>query len=715
MANLTNVYVYYEDRQLILHNPNNEDINLTIEDNQLMFESLIFKDAGITEDQLFVEASVNGITFEIIDRQLYFYNMEDDDIDFELSEDGILIASSANTYDDAIIRSNQCFIVLGKEMTMDEITPAIAANIHEAFMQPQRQTYGLVKIVYYNPLMENINTCETTSEGEGSSLADVLKDNDRGWISGNISDANGAIDETLIIRCSKRLLGAINIRFDVANNIFATHFSVTITNGTRSIQREISNYSDTIFSIDMNDVIVDATEIILHFTQLNNAGVPITVEYVDIQHAFEYTTGDLMGIDVLEEITYSDTDAQLGAISANEATIYLNNETHAFDFNNLGSRVARQLKKNRKILPYLGIKAVDPDTGKHRLYWIPCGIFWSHNWVVKQDSPIAQVTGFDTLGLLNKIEFKRHYVLMNVTLVQLLEYILTQAQTYIQDLQYYIDPKLNDVNLTIPVAILDRASFFTVLQNISTCYPIDIYCDRSLRIVCMAQASRSKVEQVTWSNDTIIQETQYPTLYTNIYNIITVNIYSPEYTEGEILQSNDIVYVEGPITRNFTFNGACTNTLDKPPVFNIVKDDTVNVDSIEWYDWGCSITFSGEGQITSVIATGSAVTLNTKAYAQCRDEESITENGENELLIDSNLIQSYSYANTLAKMILNNLLDARYCAEVTNRGDFLTTINDPILLKDGIALNNNYKVKEQSINWDGTLSSTTKLYTAIGE
>jgi len=86
--NLTNVYVYYEDRQLILHNPNNEDIDLTIEDNQLIFESLIFKDAGITEDQLFVEASVSGLTFEIIDRQLYFYNLEDDDIDFDLQEDG---------------------------------------------------------------------------------------------------------------------------------------------------------------------------------------------------------------------------------------------------------------------------------------------------------------------------------------------------------------------------------------------------------------------------------------------------------------------------------------------------------------------------------------------------------------------------------------------------------------------------------------------------
>lgn len=715
MANLTNAYVYYEDRQLILHNPNDDDIDLTIQDNQLIFESLIYKDAGITEDQLFVEVSVSGLTFEIVDRQLYFYNLEDDDIDFELDEAGNLWATSKQTYDDAIIRSNQCFIVLGKEMTMDDITPEIAANIHEAFMQPQRQTYGLVKIVYYNPLMESTNMCEATSEGTGSSLADVLRDNERGWISGNTSNIIGMIDETLTIHCSKRLLGAIAIKFNVEDNIWATHFTVTITNGTRSISKEVSNYSDTIFAIDLNDVIVDATECIIHFTQLNKGNVPLKVEYVDIQHAFEYTTEDLMGIDILEELTYSDTDAQLGAISANETTIYLNNETRAFDFNNIGSRVSRQLKKNRKILPYLGIKAKDPESDRHILYWIPCGVFWAYNWIVNQDSPVAQVTGFDTLGLLNKIEFKKHYVQTDITLVALLEYILNQAQTYVQDLQYYIDPKLNNANLTIPVAILDKVSFFTALQNISACYPMDIYCDRSLKIMCMAQTTKTDAEQVTWTNDTLVQETQYPTLYTNIYNIVTVNIYSAAYNTGNILQSSEIVYVEGQITRNFAFNGACTNTLDNPPIFTIEKDDTVKVDSLEWYDWGCIITFSGNGKIISVAAEGTAVTLSSSAYAQCRDEESISENGENELVIDSNLIQSYAYANTLAAKILHNLTNARYCAEVTNRGDFLTTLNDPILMRDGIALNNQYKVKEQSIYWDGTLSSTTKLYTAINE
>lgn len=710
MSGLNLVSIRYADRQLILENPLNDDIDLRIEQGQLIYESHIYEDVVITDDQLLIEANVSEAIFEIHDNQLWFYNPYDDDIDFYL-EDGQLIATSNGTYTDAFIRSNQCFIVLGIELDMDDLDPAVVNNIHDALKASFRQTFGLVKIFYYNPLLEDTNACTASSEGTGSSLPDVLRDNDRGWISGGISDAAGYVDETLTINISKRLLGAFTITTGDDITKYIQEASVTITNGTDSVTRNIVNYNDTVIFVDTDTIIVDANQVIIHVTRMNTSGIPVFINYVDIQQPIIYDKAQLLGIDLLEELTYLNNDAHLGAISANEINVYLNNELHSFDFNNPASRVSQQLKKNRKIIPYLGIVAQDPETEQNTLYWVPCGVFWAYNWNVKQDSPMASVQGFDTLWLLSKIEFKEHYVQRNVTLAELLEYVLSSAQRFVNDLEYYIDPDLQNVSFTIPIATIDKDYFFNILQNISACYPIDIYCTRSCKIACMLQTHVTNFDVVDWSDSDMVVKTEYPTLYTDNYNIITVKIYdAAEYT-GEILKNEEPITINGELTVSLTFSGSCTNTLANPPSFNIDKTANVNTDSTHWYDWGCEITFSGTGTVNSIIVTGSAVNFNTKTYARSKDEAAIIEDGELELIIDSKYIQKYEDAKALADLLLRQSQALKYNAQTNNRGDFLITLNDRILLSDGIATDNNYKVITQDLKWDGGLTGSTKLIT----
>lgn len=709
MAGLMSVYVGYENGQLILYNPQNEDIDLEIVDNQLIYTSAAYKDAAIIEDQLYIEASVPGLVFEIVDRQLYFYNIYDDDIDFEVVDDQ-LIMTSHHTYSDGFIRSNQCFVEYGITLDTDNITTEIVNNIHQAFLNSYRSTLGYVQVVYYNPLLENTNTCTATSESTDSQIQNIFKDDKSGWISGGYSDAEGYINETIYITCSPRILGSLDIIFAEESNIFAKELDIVISNGTQEVQQHVVNPSDTYLTILLSEVLTNVTSINITITRLNKANSHASITYINLQYMFDYMTNDLMGIDLLEELTYSDNDAQLGAISANEIVVYFNNETHAFDFNNTGSRISSQLKKNRKVLPYLGISALNPETGFNMIYWIPCGVFWSHNWIVDQNSPVAQVTGFDTLGLFNNIEYTKHYVLRNVTIYRLLETILKQMQEILYDLQYWIDPTLESFN--IPFVAFERTSYFNVLQSISSCYPIDIYCDRKLRIICKSQLTPVMGPMIEWRDSDIIKGTKYPTLYTDIYNVVTVNIYKVTETINDVLlEVSDELQIDTRLIQYYTFSNICTNTLENPINITIDADNTVIIESQEWYSWGCIITYNGTGYVHSVTITGNSATLRSVAFAQCRDEESIIEAGTNELIIDSNLIQNSGYAHTLANTILNKLNNARYYAEVENRGDFLLTLNDHLYLPDSIVPNKNYHIKEQSLYWDGALSGNTKLYT----
>lgn len=714
MSGLNLVSIRYADRQLILENPLDEDIDLSIQQGQLIYSSHLYEDAVITDGQLLVEVNVSDAIFEIHDNQLWFYNPNDEDLDFEL-DNGQLIAKSEGTYTDAFIRSNQCFVVLGITLDMDDIDPLVAANIHEALSAPFRQIFGVVEIFYYNPLLENANACVASSEGEGSSLADVLRDNDKGWISGNVSDSSGYLDETLTINISKRLLGSFNISTGEDPNQYIQELEVTITNGTDSVTRSFVNYGDTDIFVDLKEVIVDANQVIIHVTRMNTSGVPVFINYVDLQTPMIYQDNNLMSIDMLEELNYTNTDAHLGAISANEINVYLNNELHAFDFNNEASRVSRQLKKYRKIKPYLGIKAINPDTSQLTLYWIPCGVFWAYNWNVNQNSPIASVQGFDTLWLLSKLEFKEHYVQSNVSLAELLMYVLTAAKQHIDDLEFYIDPDLENISFTIPLATMDRGTFFSILQQISSCYPINIYCTRSCKIACMLQNYTSDVPQLDWSDSDVITGTNYPTLYTDNYNIITVHIYTPVESTGELLRQERPIDVAGEITVSLTFNGYCTNTISNPPTITIDKDSTVNTDNISWYEWGCEFVFSGTGKVNGILVEGDIVTFEKNAFAQSRDEEDIIEEGALELEIDSKYIQDYTYAKLLADLLLAQMQQAKFNAHSSNRGDFLVSLNDKIHLTDGIALNNNYKVISQKISWDGSLSGETELMTDMSE
>lgn len=719
MSGLMSVSIRYVDRQLILENPNDEDIDLEIRQGQLFWDSHVYTDAGIVDNQLLVEVDVAELIFEIHDNQLWFYNLANEDIDFYL-DGNTLVATSEGYYTDAFIKSHQVFIVSGIEIDFDNLDPATMANIHEALMAPSRQTFGVVKIYYYNPLLEVTNFCIASSEGPGSSLDDVLKDNDRGWISEGVSDADGWIDETLAIEMSPRLLGAFSISFGDDPAKYAQEFVVTINNGTDSITRYITNYADTIVKfnedvfVETGTVIVDATELIINIRRMSAPNLPAQINYVDIQQPFYYEDNQLIGVDILEELTYTDAKTHLGALSANEVNVYLNNELHSFDFNNEASRVSRQLKKNRKIAPYLGINAINPETDKETLYWIPCGVFWAYNWNVNQNKPITTLQGFDTLWLLNQIDFKEFYMQKNISLADFLTYVLEKAQAYVTDLRFMIDPDLDNINFTIPWGVINKGKFFQVLQEISGCYPIDIYCDRSFRIACMCQHHINDHTKLHWSNSDIILGTEYPTLYTDKYNIITVKIYDAVEITDKLVSSVQAITITDETKITLNFNGYCTNTELDPPTLNIVKDENVTIKDYTWYEWGCDLTFTGSGTVESITVNGSYVTLQSTTFVQSRDEEAIFNDGELEITIDNIYIQSYDYAKYLADLMLEQVQSLKFNAEVSNRGDFLATLNDKVHLTDGLAYDyNNYKITKQNMKWDGSLTCETSLLTDV--
>lgn len=609
---------------------------------------------------------------------------------------------------------------------------ATLTNIHTVMKSPFRRVYGKVYITYTDPMLSSETLVHADGSAYNSQPAQVLDgdanaagryftlyNNDLtgdyvlsdvrshvGWVSDAVSDSEGNFDEPQVLQVSfsSRPINNLVIYFDDSHGSVPKDFSVDFVheNGQVTTKHVSNNYSREASLV--SDVIADVTAIVIKITSTTLPGNPAGIVEIPISSTFLYKgykeESNLVSIDLLEELTYDDEIEALGGVSANVTTVTLDNSTRDFFFNNTSSPIARQLKRNRKIVPYLGAE-IFPGY----IEWYPLGTFWSYNWKVPVNGLIATVTGFDTLGLLDTTDFTNHQVLVDNSVGAGLEYVLNDAKRSLDFLEFDIADELYDVR--IPYIWFEQGSHTAAIRKLSECYPMHVYCDRNGVIKAMPQKLKLDYFYDSWSDSTNVFSKTYDSLYTTLPNVINVTVVHPVLIVNDQLVTDDTSFDVSVVnSRVLNFGKPCASDF----VLTIDCDTTVEYEYTA-YSWGVEINFAGTGKVRSIICTGTSVDASATTTLTSRDADSIRYNGAVTRNVSSDFIQT----DEQAAMIIDRLrglseLD-KYDATVEYRGDISLTINDPIRLLNGIAPDDRYNIKRHQLFWNGALSGSADLNT----
>ena len=607
-------------------------------------------------------------------------------------------------------------------------------NIHRAMKEPTRQIFGKVYITYTDPMADAaISSIEVSDEAYNSDKERItdgvvpaagryftLYDNDlsglyvvssansqTGWTSATVSNADGTFDNppTITLSFAARPIKQITLHFDASHENIVKDFTVTITSQDGNvITRYFVDNTESDILLLFDEILANIVSIKLTVTKVPKPYYPVNLLDIPSVSTFLYAgyqdNSSLINMSLLEELTYEDDIEALGGVSANEITVSLDNSNREFNFDNRNSAIASQLKRNRKIEPWLGAE-VSPGF----IEWYRLGVFWSYNWNVPYNSLTTTVIGFDTIGLLDTSYFSNHQVLINKSLGELIDYVLSDAKQILPFLEWEVAEELYGV--VIPYAWFSLGSHTAALRKISLAYPMHIYCNRDGKIIAAPQKLRLDHYNDVWSDSTNVIDKTYESLYTVLPNIVSVTVVSPMLKQAQELVKDELVFDVSDINqRVLNFNNPYISDL----VVTIDCDSTVKY-TYTVYSWGIEINFTGSGSVMSIVCNGTSLdTSNTVVLTQ-RDNESVLLNGAVTRDISADFIQTSSLANLIINRIASLSENDKYDAEVTYRGDIALSINDPILLLDGIAPDNRYNIKRHQLTWDGALTGKATLNT----
>lgn len=619
-------------------------------------------------------------------------------------------------------------------LNIADTTEASLYNIHSVMKSPSRQVYGKVYITYTDPMLDSDTTITSNLAAYNSNMPQLLDgqresepnlftlyENDLtgayvlsdeftqvGWTSGVLSYSDGAFDAdnppTLTVSFTARPIVGLSVYFDDSHKCLPKDFTVAFVDafGETTLFEFVDNQSSSV--VITEDTVPNITDIIITVHSATRAGYPVTILDVPVASTILYRgyqdTSKLMSIDMLEELTYEDEIEALGGVSANECTVVLDNSDKEFNFNNRNSAAAKQLKRNRKIEPWLGADIIPGITE-----WYKLGTYWSYRWTVPVGSLTATVVGFDTLGLLDTTSYTQHCVQVNKSIGELIEYVLEDAKAALDFITYRIDAAL--YSIIIPYAWFEPKSHTAALRKISKCYPMHIYCDRDGCICAAPQKLRLDYYYDTWSDSTNVLSKEYSSLYTALPNIVNVTVVNPTVAYEEQLASDDTAFVVSPgMNKLLSFNKPYINSIS----VSIDCDSTVQY-TYEVYSWCISIVFTGSGTVRSIACSGNVVDVSSSSIVTQRDDMSVYVNGAVTRDISSDFIQTRELAATILERVFSLSENDKYDANVEYRGDIALTINDPIRLLDGIAPDNRYNIKRHKLFWNGALSGSADLNT----
>ncbi|WP_201319134.1 hypothetical protein [Paenibacillus sp. EPM92] len=565
-----------------------------------------------------------------------------------------------------------------------------------------------VKNEYDTPDYKYFSLHNNKLDGTFHPLPSTPQEAEVGWWGTTLSDASGVVSPAPIITMTfnARAIYTLKVVGDSLLNDFPVDFTFKLYNASNAVVYTETVTGNTLVSWlkEIPGGIGNITKVELTITRINKAGsVPKVLEcYTGVKET--YDADRLIDIDLLEEQVFDDSTLPIGNVSSNEIDIRLDNTDKHFDPRNSSSPLYGQLKKNRKVKPFLGVD----QNGDGNITYYPLGVFYTTEWRAPTNEIYAELTARDRLELMRQKDFTKSQVYINQNLYDMAEIVFQDFG--LSSREYWIDPALKSI--IVPYMWFDRVSHREALSQIAEAGLARLYCARN-GIVRLETQRTTGAAIFDFRDDETIFNADYPLAGGQTTNYVEVESLprAPGPVET-ILQSSDVLSIPagGTLKQVYKFNFIPCVNVSSPLVSS---DAGVSVVSHEVYAWGMEITYSNanasSANVTAVTVSGQKLDVAGASVATSQDAASIEENGKLVQNISNDFIQTIDRAQQISASILAAYKDPRHDIDMDTRGHVSLQLGDKITapgFDQGTTAE--YYIVRQNVNWDGALSAKIK-------
>jgi hypothetical protein len=564
---------------------------------------------------------------------------------------------------------------------------------------------------------------------------DAAVNNELGWWGETMAGTGGAFSApypTLIVEFSSRVVSTLQVVGDSMRGEYPVDFNIYLYNSDILLYTETVTGNAEIAWEKPIAPIGEVTKSILEITKWSHDGRQAKiVEFFPILHE-TYTGDDLFSLSLLEEREVSNGNLPIGNISCNELDISIFNRDRKFDAGNRDSRLYQLIKPNRKVRAWLGLVLPDEKITQLAVFgiglgqmllelntthveWIPLGTFYTLDWDVPELDITAGTTARDRLQLLDNSTYSADELLKDATFYDIAVDVLTDAGLRMNE--YFVDEELKNysVNYGCVLTKPNDKSHRECLRSIVEACLGQCYMDRNgiLRI----EGPSYLVNEKTTIDATITRDDYFtknnPAAYEELANYIIIKTqpYLPESETSDIYMTDDDKLESIAIgeTKTVTIEWDdpainCTAALQSAPA-------GLTITGVVYRPYGADVTVNGAtvAGTFKIAIMGYKLGVSNEIDVIAKDDQSIKENGLKKYSIDENpLIQTKGVAQAIADKCLELSKDPRRDLELEWRGNPALELGDRINVPDSKTTTADFWVVFNQLEWDGTLSQTTK-------
>ena len=567
-----------------------------------------------------------------------------------------------------------------------------------------------------------------------------VSENQIGWYSESVCDADGDFEVPYpyvnVNFGSPRSITNLRVVGDSLLNQYPVDFYVTIYDDEDQVLYLEAVVDNTLVEWTKDIAFAGITEAVKMKLEISKWSFGSTVakilEFYSVE-ADTFSGDEIVSLGILEERSAKNGSSPLGNISMNEIDLKLQNieivsggvtYKDPFSFGNSeGNRFYNFLKPNRRIIAYLGFKF------GATIEYIKMGTFWTiGDWRANEMDFSATVTAQDRMKFLKDNTFKCKEIdstLLNISLYDLAQYVLTDAKENIplQDLRWDISMDLQSI--TIPVGWFGKVSYFDAIKAIAECCIGHAWMNRDDELKIYPDKLTGTTD-LTITRDDYFNKSQ-PSNVGEMKNYVEVTlqtIYKQDTDdEGES--------IEKPIVHEGKqYNVPANSTLDieieyssspvsesESSIVNITAGSPV-ITATKYYTYGCTITVQNTSKTEAatfeieVKAWQWDVSYSNEIIIE-KTDSLIQEYGKKEYKFENHLVQSYGVGKLIAETLIDNYSLLRSDVDLNWRGDPRLEVSDVIDVPEYKTSTAQFVVQKNNWQYDGGLRCDTEARKVI--
>lgn len=396
----------------------------------------------------------------------------------------------------------------------------------------------------------------------------------------------------------------------------------------------------------------------------------------DGSHIYEATgSTKVMQVDLKEEMCKNNTDP-LGVVSANTISVKLLDEAQDFMKNNTSSPYYGLLNEGFKIEYFIAI-----DDGAFN----NAGVYYAtdiKNTQTPTNYNTVNINGADIIQYIGNTPVNIVGIKQGQTVKQYFESIF--ASVGLNSSQYNVASTLNKV---IKYTYAFGVKLKDILNSLAKSYMCNVFVDRDGVIQVVDLLALALETTKTFEFDGVVNtfETSLGNNLLDTYNSVKITYSNPTTVKSEkLLSVSDIEIPVGTTTLSeFVYeDGKKAMNLDYISLYNSADDTLITIDAISSNQNSVILTVTNSGTEAKKVTIdiyGGSVKENSSVIEKY--VTGITEDKRKYLEIDAKLIQTDSYANTYATVVLKYLASSVSYVDLKTKGNPLLRLGSIVGVK----------------------------------